>query len=64
MEVSYQVLPDGKVEDVKVTKSNFKDANLIACITGQIQELKYQPASDGKAMSYHYPLNFQAKAIR
>ena len=64
MEVSYQVLPDGKVKDVKVSKTSFKDANFVACITGRIQDLKYLPAKDGEIMSYHYPLNFQAKANR
>lgn len=58
IEISYQISADGHISDAKVTKADFKDPNLKACILGIVKQIKYMPPKDGKAMQVFYPLNF------
>lgn len=46
LELRYEITAAGDVERSQVTHSEFKDANLLACVTGVVRKVKY-PADSG-----------------
>jgi len=56
--VSFLVTKDGRVEDERADQVNYKDANLTACILGQLRQVKFNP---GQTDSSRRELNFNFK---
>lgn len=59
--ITFVVLPDGKIEDEKITETPFKDPNLNACLLEITRSLKIAPATNGAAKNVTKVLNFKTK---
>lgn len=60
--ISFNVLPDGKVEGEKVLLSDFKgDANFHACLLEVTRSMKFPPPKDGAVTNLTKVLNFSTK---
>lgn len=58
MEISYLVTPEGRVENEKVTRADFKDANLFACVLSLARHLEYEVDLKRRPTTINYPINF------
>lgn len=59
--ITFLVLPNGKIEDEKITETPFKDANLNACLLEITRSLKIPPAENGAVKNVTKVLNFKTK---
>jgi len=60
--ISFNVLPDGKVNDEKILLSDFKgDANFHACLLEVTREMKFPLTENGAVTNLTKVLNFSTK---
>lgn len=58
VQVSFGVLPNGKVEDAKVYQSSFHDESLKSCILSTVNRTRF-PAHDGPTKQVVFPIEFK-----
>jgi hypothetical protein len=61
--VSFTVLPEGKVKEEKIVRSDFKDANLHQCILWLTRETKFSPGPDATAVQVFHPIDFRSRNL-
>lgn len=59
MTVNFLVMPDGKVKNEKIIKSDFKDPNLHQCVLWLTRETAFAPSNNATAIEVQHPLNFR-----
>jgi hypothetical protein len=56
IDVVFMIDPKGRVQEEKIAETTFKDANLHACMLGQLKRIKFPKRSEAVALKM--PLNF------
>ncbi|MCB9091744.1 MAG: energy transducer TonB [Halobacteriovoraceae bacterium] len=63
VELTWGIVPGGRVSSARVTKSALNDNGLHGCLTGVIKKLSFSPGPTGGPATVTYPFNFTSSML-